>query len=194
VDFFFLLFLLPLSYLLCPDPFLSLPPPASTLSTLVSPSSLPHPSLVPHPYLVPPSSPPSSLIPPSSLPCPSLVPPSSLPRPSLVPLSSLPRPSLVPPSPTIQGPLCEEPIRNVKMEIVHANIALEPILRAGNQIIPTSRRVAYSAFLTAKPRLMEPVFLVDIISPPDTITAIYNVLSRRRGGFPKFRSRGVFTY
>lgn len=28
---------------------------------------------------------------------------------------------------------------------------------------------------------MEPIYLVDIISPPDTITAIYNVLSRRRG-------------
>eukprot|EP01126_Amoeba_proteus_P037741 TRINITY_DN3907_c0_g1_i20.p1 TRINITY_DN3907_c0_g1~~TRINITY_DN3907_c0_g1_i20.p1 ORF type:complete len:287 (-),score=73.25 TRINITY_DN3907_c0_g1_i20:107-967(-) len=80
-----------------------------------------------------------------------------------------------------EGPLCEEPIRNVKFEIVHAIVASEPILRAGNQIIPTARRVAYSAFLTARPRLMEPIYLVDIISPPDTITAIYNVLSRRRG-------------
>ena len=30
------------------------------------------------------------------------------------------------------------------------------------QIIPTARRVAYSALLMATPRLMEPVFLVEI--------------------------------
>jgi len=80
-----------------------------------------------------------------------------------------------------EGPLCEEPIRNVKFEIKNAQIADEPILRAGNQVIPTARRVAYSAFLTARPRLMEPIYLVDIIAPPDTITGIYNVLARRRG-------------
>jgi len=80
-----------------------------------------------------------------------------------------------------EGPLCEEPIRNVKFEIVHASIAEEPILRGGNQIIPTARRVAYSAFLTATPRLMEPIYFVEILAPPATITAIYNVLARRRG-------------
>jgi len=82
---------------------------------------------------------------------------------------------------TREGPLCEEPIRNCKFEIVHSIVAEEPILRAGNQVIPTARRVAYSAFLSARPRLMEPIYLVDILSPPDAITAIYNVLQRRRG-------------
>jgi hypothetical protein len=33
---------------------------------------------------------------------------------------------------------------------------------ATEQIIPTARRVAYSALLMATPRLMEPVFLVEI--------------------------------
>jgi len=82
---------------------------------------------------------------------------------------------------TKEGPLCEEPIRNVKFELVHAVIAEEPILRGTNQIIPTSRRVAYSAFLTANPRLMEPVYYVEIQAPPDTLPAIFHVLSRRRG-------------
>jgi len=82
---------------------------------------------------------------------------------------------------TREGPLCEEPIRNVKFEIVHAVVADEPLQRGGNQIIPTARRVAYSAFLTATPRLMEPIYHVEILCPPDAITAVYNVLSRRRG-------------
>ena len=67
---------------------------------------------------------------------------------------------------TREGPLCDErkkqyslgkkifiiificlAIRNVKFKILDAVIAPEPIHRGGGQIIPTSRRVAYSAFL-----------------------------------------------
>ena len=38
-------------------------------------------------------------------------------------------------------------IRDVKFKILDAVIANEPIHRGGGQIIPTARRVAYSAFL-----------------------------------------------
>ncbi|RLM55672.1 hypothetical protein C2845_PM10G15850 [Panicum miliaceum] len=80
-----------------------------------------------------------------------------------------------------EGPLCDEPIRNVKFKILHANIAPEPLHRGGGQIIPTARRVVYSAFLMANPRLMEPVYYVEIQTPIDCVSAIYTVLSRRRG-------------
>eukprot|EP00962_Isochrysis_galbana_P019878 scaffold5793_cov105-Isochrysis_galbana.AAC.5 len=80
-----------------------------------------------------------------------------------------------------EGPLCDEPMRNVKFKILDASIAEQPINRGGGQIIPTARRVAYSAFLMATPRLMEPVFYVDITAPEDCVPAIYTVLSRRRG-------------
>jgi len=82
---------------------------------------------------------------------------------------------------TREGPLCEEPIRNVKFKVMHASLAQEPIHRGGGQIIPTARRVCYSAFLMATPRLMEPVFYAEIQAPADCISAIYTVLSRRRG-------------
>lgn len=61
-----------------------------------------------------------------------------------------------------EGPLCDEPIRNVKFKILDATIAQEPLHRGGGQIIPTARRVAYSAFLMASPRLMEPVYYVEV--------------------------------
>ncbi|XP_020109365.1 110 kDa U5 small nuclear ribonucleoprotein component CLO-like isoform X2 [Ananas comosus] len=80
-----------------------------------------------------------------------------------------------------EGPLCDEPIRNVKFKILNANIASEPLHRGGGQIIPTARRVVYSAFLMANPRLMEPVYYVEIQTPIDCVSAIYTVLSRRRG-------------
>ena len=63
---------------------------------------------------------------------------------------------------TREGPLCDEPIRNCKFKILDAVIAGEPIHRGGGQIIPTARRVAYSAFLMATPRLMEPYNFVEV--------------------------------
>ena len=45
-------------------------------------------------------------------------------------------------------------IRNVKFKILDAVIASEPIYRGGGQIIPTARRVAYSAFLMVAIMLM----------------------------------------
>eukprot|EP00798_Chlamydomonas_sp_ICE-L_P019957 gene19957-26665_t len=80
-----------------------------------------------------------------------------------------------------EGPLCDEPIRNCKFKILDATIAPEPIYRGGGQVIPTARRVCYSAFLMATPRLMEPVYYVEIQTPADCISSIYNVLAKRRG-------------
>eukprot|EP00971_Amphidinium_carterae_P092315 1827790-Amphidinium_carterae.1 len=57
-------------------------------------------------------------------------------------------------------------MRSVKFKILSAELAADQAMRGGGhggslcwpgQIIPTSRRVAYSAFLLATPRLMEPV-------------------------------------
>lgn len=51
-------------------------------------------------------------------------------------------------------------IRNVKFRLLGADLASEPIYRGGGQIIPTARRVCYSSFLMATPRLQE------VRSPP----------------------------
>ena len=82
---------------------------------------------------------------------------------------------------TREGPLCDEPIRNVKFKILDAIVADQPMHRGGGQVIPTARRVAYSAFLMASPRLMEPVYAVEVQTPADCMSAIYTVLSKRRG-------------
>ena len=83
---------------------------------------------------------------------------------------------------TREGPLCDEPIRDVKFKILDAVVADQPLHRGGGQMIPTARRVAYSAFLMASPRMMEPVYAVEIQTPADfEASAIYNVLSKRRG-------------
>ncbi|KAI8110430.1 hypothetical protein M9435_002105 [Picochlorum sp. BPE23] len=80
-----------------------------------------------------------------------------------------------------EGPLCDEPMRSVKFKLTDAVVASELLARGGGQIIPTARRVCYSAFLMASPRLMEPVYYVEIQTPADCISAIYAVLAKRRG-------------
>lgn len=81
---------------------------------------------------------------------------------------------------TKEGPLCEEPIKNVKFKLLHGSFAAEPVYRSGSQIIPTARRVCYSSFLLASPRVMGPIYLAEIYCPHDTVEAVYNVLIRRR--------------
>ena len=69
----------------------------------------------------------------------------------------------------------------MKFKLLDALIAPEAFQRSTGQIIPTSRRVVYSAFLMATPRLMEPVYYTEIQTPVDCISAIYTVLTKRRG-------------
>ena len=66
---------------------------------------------------------------------------------------------------TREGPLCEEQLKNVKFKILDAEFAHEPVFRGPGQIIPTARRVAYSSFLLASPRIMEPIYLAEVITP-----------------------------
>ncbi|KJE94786.1 elongation factor Tu GTP binding domain containing 2 [Capsaspora owczarzaki ATCC 30864] len=80
-----------------------------------------------------------------------------------------------------EGPLCDEPIRGVKFRVLDATIAHDAPSRGGGFVIPTARRVTYSSFLLATPRLLEPHFLVEIQAPADCVSAIYTVLARRRG-------------
>jgi 116 kDa U5 small nuclear ribonucleoprotein component len=82
---------------------------------------------------------------------------------------------------TREGPLADEPVRNVKFRILDAELAPEPIHRGGGQLIPTARRTCYAALLLATPRLMEPIYYVEVQAPADCVAAVYTVLARRRG-------------
>jgi len=80
-----------------------------------------------------------------------------------------------------EGVLCDENLRAVRFNIYDVTLHADAIHRGGGQIIPTSRRVLYASMLTAEPRLMEPVYLVEIQCPENAVGGIYGVLNRRRG-------------
>jgi len=82
---------------------------------------------------------------------------------------------------TSAGVLAEEEMRGIKFSLVDAVLHADAIHRGGGQIIPSSRRVMYASQLTAQPRLMEPIYLVDIQCPSTVINGVYNILNQRRG-------------
>jgi len=80
-----------------------------------------------------------------------------------------------------EGVLCDENMRGIRFNIHDVTLHADAIHRGGGQIIPTARRCFYACVLTAQPRLMEPVYLVEIQCPQDSTGGIYSCLNRRRG-------------
>merc|ERR1711902_410694 len=80
-----------------------------------------------------------------------------------------------------EGILCDENMRGCRFNLYDVALHADAIHRGGGQIIPTARRVLYASMITAEPRLMEPVYLVEIQCPENAVGGIYGVLNRRRG-------------
>jgi len=80
-----------------------------------------------------------------------------------------------------EGILCDENMRGIRFNLYDVALHADAIHRGGGQIIPTARRVLYACALTAQPRLMEPVYQVEIQCPENAVGGIYGVLNRRRG-------------
>nr|BAS01792.1 translation elongation factor EF2 [Amorphochlora amoebiformis] len=79
------------------------------------------------------------------------------------------------------GILMGENLRSLSFNLSDAYLHSDSIHRGGGQIIPSFKRVLYSCFLCSKPRLMEPIFLVNINVPQGAVGGVYTVVSARRG-------------
>lgn len=79
------------------------------------------------------------------------------------------------------GVLCGEPLRNCRFNLVDAVLHQDPKHAGFGQVMPAVRRAIQAAQLASRPRLVEPVYKVEIQAPIDCSGAIHNVLSKRRG-------------
>ena len=84
-----------------------------------------------------------------------------------------------------EGPLCDEPLRNVKFRMLDCNVASELIHRGGGQIIPAARKASYSSFLVATPKIMEPVHYVEVQTTPGMTPSVQKIIQKRRGHIVK---------
>lgn len=80
-----------------------------------------------------------------------------------------------------EGVLAQEPLRGVRFNIEDLEYHRDPAHRKGPQIMPAVRRAMMSSVLTAKPGLLEPVYLVEIRCPDKAVGAVYNLLNKKRG-------------
>merc|ERR1712156_273024 len=71
---------------------------------------------------------------------------------------------------TKEGVLAEENMRGVRFNIYDVTLHTD-----------AARRVLYACCLTAEPRILEPVYQVEIQCPEQAVGGIYGVLNRRRG-------------
>ncbi|VYS57170.1 unnamed protein product [Arabidopsis thaliana] len=80
-----------------------------------------------------------------------------------------------------EGPLAEENMRGVCYEVCDVVLHADAIHRGCGQMISTARRAIYASQLTAKPRLLEPVYMVEIQAPEGALGGIYSLLNQKRG-------------
>jgi len=91
------------------------------------------------------------------------------------------------------GPLCEQPMRNVKVDMIDAKIQEEPALREPKQIKRAISRAILGSFLTAKPFILEPIYKIELSTPTKWFGKCTNILVSRRGKIQTTENRATIT-
>ncbi|MEM2351707.1 MAG: GTP-binding protein, partial [Thermoproteota archaeon] len=88
------------------------------------------------------------------------------------------------------GPLCGEPLRNVKAKIIDIRLSSSQEERGYAQLTPAVKRAVHESILRAGPILLEPIYSIQIAAPVEQIGIITSILSKRRGKISSMNSRG----
>jgi elongation factor 2 len=91
------------------------------------------------------------------------------------------------------GPLCEEPLRGVKVKLIDAQLHEDPVHRGPAQIMPAIRRAIFGSFLTAKPVLLEPVYKIGVSVPAQWVGTCTSIITRKRGKVLASEHKGILT-
>ena len=89
------------------------------------------------------------------------------------------------------GPLCQEPIRGIKIKILEARIADSAEHRGTAQILPALHRAIYESILTAKPILLEPIYRIEVSVPVQWLGECLNIIKKRRGRVLSSEIKGI---
>lgn len=82
---------------------------------------------------------------------------------------------------TAGGPLCDEVLRGCRFNIDDVTLHADTIHRGAGQIMPACRKVLYACLLASSPKMLEPLYIVDIIVPTQAVSGVYSTLNARRG-------------
>jgi len=91
------------------------------------------------------------------------------------------------------GPLCEEPMRGVKVKLTDAQLHEDPVHRGPAQVMPAIRRAILGSFLTAKQVLLEPIYKIGISVPTQWVGDCSSIITRKRGKILTSEQKGALT-
>ncbi len=89
-----------------------------------------------------------------------------------------------------EGPLAGEPVMGVAIRLVNAMIHEDPAHRGPAQLTPTIRRAIFGAMLSADPVLLEPIYEIQVSTPPELIGSVISLISQKRGKILGVEERG----
>jgi len=79
------------------------------------------------------------------------------------------------------GPLCEQPMKGVRVRLLSANISVDSQSHESTQVMKAVGRAIFASFLSAKPTLLEPFYRIEITVPPQFVGECSRIVTRRRG-------------
>jgi len=91
------------------------------------------------------------------------------------------------------GPLCDEPIRGVKVKLLDAKLHEDPVHRGPAQLMPAMKRAVWGSFLTAKPVLSEPIYKIGVSVPQQFVGDVIGLITRKRGRIVSSEQKGPIT-
>jgi elongation factor 2 len=91
------------------------------------------------------------------------------------------------------GPLCGEPLRGVKINLMKIQLSPKTKSRSPVEIMHGVGKAIFGSFLTAKPTLFEPIYKTVISIPAELAGEGSRIVSSRRGKISAFEQKGIFT-
>jgi len=82
---------------------------------------------------------------------------------------------------TKEGVLCNEIIRGIQFNINDTKIHSDPPHRNAGQIIPCAKKLFYACQISSNPRLLEPIYELNIVVPIQQLNNTINTLTMKRG-------------
>jgi len=91
------------------------------------------------------------------------------------------------------GPLCGEPLRNVKVNLLKVELHDDVECREPVEVMRGVGKAIFGSILTAKPILLEPVYEIVVSVPAELAGECSRILTSRRGKISLFEQKGIST-
>jgi elongation factor 2 len=91
------------------------------------------------------------------------------------------------------GPLCGEPMRHIKVNLVDLTLSEKEECKSPEEIMRGVGKAVFASFLSANPVLIEPIYQAIISLPTELSGETQRIMTTRRGKISSFEQKGLLT-